>query len=234
MFVSVWIISAVLLTPYHSLVSCLCPGIIVAAETRKLSVESYGFGSYFLGGLFVLVSIFLEYYLISLFGLDPGWSMKLALKRCVYREWVHMDTTLFYTISRDVSAFFFAGMMCCCLTVKYDRTRGQYAKKLTATLLTVAAAHVIESMYVPRGYVILFYILGALKYGLVSISTVGLNQAVSSYGSQNQNLWQLQVAVWPLWTDNPAMLLNYLPFVHCDLGTLPFILFQSLCFLYMV
>ncbi|XP_011675818.2 glucose-6-phosphatase 3 [Strongylocentrotus purpuratus] len=172
----------------HQVILGALTGIIVAAETRKLSVENYGFGTYFLGGLFVLVSIFLEYYLISLVGLDPGWSMKLALKRCVYREWVHMDTTLFYAISRDVGAFFFAGMMCSCLTVKYDRVRGQFAKKLTATLLTVAAAHVIESMYVPRGYVILFYILGALKYGLVSISTVGLNQAVSSYGSQNQNL----------------------------------------------
>ncbi|XP_041459262.1 glucose-6-phosphatase 2-like [Lytechinus variegatus] len=172
----------------HQVILGSVTGVLLASVIRQYPVENYGFGSYFLLGLFFLVSIFIEYYLISLVGLDPAWSFKLALKRCVYREWVHMDTTLFYAISRDVGAFVFAGMICSCLTVNYERTRGQYVMKMTATLLTIAAALVIDTMYVPRRYIALFYILGAFKSGLVSVSTVALNQIVSSFSRQNPNL----------------------------------------------
>lgn len=172
----------------HQVILGALTGILLGATIRKFRVEDYGFGSYFLGGLFVFISVLIEYNLIGVLGLDPSWSMKLALKRCVYREWVHLDTTLFYAIARDIGAFVFAGMMCSCVTINHDSIRGQYVGKLTATILTVTAAHVLESLYVPRSYVVLFYILGSFKYGLISVSIVGLNQLVSSYGSSGPNL----------------------------------------------
>ncbi|XP_071497926.1 glucose-6-phosphatase 3-like [Diadema antillarum] len=169
----------------HQVILGVVNGVLLGITVRKYPVENYGFGRYFLGGLFAITSVILEYYVLSYAGLNPDWSMKLALKRCVFREWVHMDTSPFYAISRDVGAFFFAGMMCSCLTLNYDPVRGHYPRRLSATLLTVAAAQVIESIHLPRSYVFLFYMLGALKYGMVAMTTIGLNQAVTYFGGSS-------------------------------------------------
>ena len=44
------------------------------------------------------------YCLLQLLGLDPLWSVALATKWCTLKEWIHLDTTLFYSLVRDVSS----------------------------------------------------------------------------------------------------------------------------------
>lgn len=41
---------------------------------------------------------------LTLAGFDPLWSFTLARRWCARTQWVHMDTTLFYALTRDGSA----------------------------------------------------------------------------------------------------------------------------------
>lgn len=45
----------------------------------------------------------MTYLLLNLVGIDPFWSLASATKWCAFQEWVHLDTTLFYCIVRDIS-----------------------------------------------------------------------------------------------------------------------------------
>ena len=41
------------------------------------------------------------YYIIEMAGFDPMWTVSLATKWCAKEEWVYLDTTLFYALTRD-------------------------------------------------------------------------------------------------------------------------------------
>ena len=44
------------------------------------------------------------YALLQALGINPQWSLALALKHCAFREWVHLDTSLFYALVRDLAS----------------------------------------------------------------------------------------------------------------------------------
>lgn len=51
--------------------------------------------------MFILVAV--TYYTIIMIGLDPFWSIAKAVKWCANKDWVHPDTSLFFSIVRDIS-----------------------------------------------------------------------------------------------------------------------------------
>lgn len=44
-------------------------------------------------------------------GLDPFWSIAKAVKWCANKDWVHPDTSLFFSIVRDISTL--SGIVLC-------------------------------------------------------------------------------------------------------------------------
>ena len=52
----------------------------------------------------ILASSHATYHGMLMFNMDPHWSEKLAAQHCSNKDWVSMDTTLFYTVYRDTAA----------------------------------------------------------------------------------------------------------------------------------
>lgn len=66
---------------------------------------------------FVLASAVGTYWFLLLTGRDPAWSISRAMKWCVKREYIHVDTTPFYSLSRYSGAAFGLGLG---LTSRYE------------------------------------------------------------------------------------------------------------------
>ena len=56
------------------------------------------------GAVFVLCSSLGLYWLLSVSGMDPAWSIRFAQKWCARSDWVHLSTTPFNALVRDASA----------------------------------------------------------------------------------------------------------------------------------
>ena len=59
---------------------------------------------------FVLISAIGTYSVLLVTGSDPSWSISRAVKWCVKREYIHVDTTPFYSLSRYSGAVFGLGL----------------------------------------------------------------------------------------------------------------------------
>ena len=55
------------------------------------------------GGCLLLILACVTYYSLIFFDLDPLWSVSLAKKYCINPDWVHLDTSLFFAMDRDIS-----------------------------------------------------------------------------------------------------------------------------------
>ena len=97
--------------------------------------------------------------------------MNLAIKWCAEKEWLHLDTMVFYAIARDVGALAFLGVAEFLPLTIPDQT-GQYLLKTITALLCLIYAQGMERVVLPRDNLMVFYGLGALKYGAVTVGVV--------------------------------------------------------------
>lgn len=83
--------------PHQCLAGALL-GLVVAKYVASLNTRS---GSLFLA---VAPALFLTAFgtfgLLQALGFDPSWTIKLATKHCVKREYIHLDTAPFFSIMR--------------------------------------------------------------------------------------------------------------------------------------
>ena len=77
------------------LVSSVCERI----SFMKVSPKIYAFVS-----LFLLLSGPATYWAIKTLGVDPMWTVNLATRWCAKKEWIYLDTNIFYALTRDASA----------------------------------------------------------------------------------------------------------------------------------
>lgn len=59
---------------------------------------------------FILASALATYWTLLASGSDPAWSISRAIKWCAKREYIHVDTTPFYSMMRYSGAAFGLGL----------------------------------------------------------------------------------------------------------------------------
>ncbi len=139
----------------------------------RLHLESLSFGRYLFFTAFFFLSIYGEYTFLCGLGFDPMWSMNLAMKWCADETWLHLDTTLFYAVARDVGALAFVGLAELLPFHTPDQEK-QYPLKIITAGLCLVYAMGVESIVLPHDNLYVFYILAACKYGLVSLGVVAI------------------------------------------------------------
>lgn len=57
-------------------------------------------GHYIAASAVLFASAFGTFGILQMFGFDPAWTIQLAMKHCVKREYIHLDTAPFFSIMR--------------------------------------------------------------------------------------------------------------------------------------
>ncbi|ELT95925.1 hypothetical protein CAPTEDRAFT_186644 [Capitella teleta] len=88
----------------HQVVAGTLSGITIALICDRLPLLTASFGWYLVVSVTFLLSGPVLYFAVETFGADPMWSLHSALQWCANRKWVHLDTTLFFSMTRDSAA----------------------------------------------------------------------------------------------------------------------------------
>lgn len=132
---------------------------------------------------YVLISVGLcasalaTYGVLRLMGVDPLWSVDRAVKWCVKQEYIHVDTTPFFSMMR-YCAFPF-GMGLAMTSGFYQRvvkaTEFTWSMRVLAAILAVGVGKASELVSLPKSNVPVFYgsaflfnaLLAATMFGFV-------------------------------------------------------------------
>ncbi|PIK45903.1 putative glucose-6-phosphatase 2-like [Apostichopus japonicus] len=153
----------------------LLVGLLIGHIVSQLPVHTFTLLNYLTGSMFLLQAVVYQYLFMFLLNHRPDWSIALAAKWCGDPAWVHLDSTPFYAVSRDIGSLFFTGLALRYIGSKVTETsRGLLATAILAAV-AVFAVHGVALLTLPTKYEFLFYALGAFKEGLVPIIVIGLN-----------------------------------------------------------
>ncbi|MBN3323516.1 G6PC phosphatase, partial [Atractosteus spatula] len=168
----------------HQVVTGVISGMIVAeAFSRVQWIYSASLKKYLLTTLFLLVFALGFYLLLRVLGVDLLWTLEKAKRWCVRAEWVHMDTTPFASLLRNLGTLFGLG-----LGLHSPLSSGSHSGKrghsapfrlgcITASLLLL---QLLDLVHFSSERELLFYLLSFCKSAAVPLITVALAPRVIS------------------------------------------------------
>lgn len=132
----------------------------------------------YLGITFFLFSFALGFYLLlRALGVDLLWTLEKARRWCDRPEWVHMDTTPFASLLRNLGILFGLGLALNS-HMYLESCRGKQGQHLPFRLGCAAASllilHLFDAFKPPSHMQLLFYVLSFCKSAAVPLATVGL------------------------------------------------------------
>jgi len=122
----------------------------------------------------LLVGTFV-YYTLMVFDLNPLATVSFALNNCALRDWVHLDTTLFFAITRDAGCLTGLGLTSWCVSV-FIGTQARAALlegKLplyvswVCIMVICPLVYALESFRIPQDKLLTFYIVAFIKFALL-------------------------------------------------------------------
>lgn len=126
--------------------------------------------------LFSGVSI---YYCLQMVGLDPEFSVPLAMEYCQERSWVHPDTTPFYSLMRSTGALLGMGAVALLVGEKMMKIERECSRNVNLKVIRIAFSLVmvalLHSKYIMPSFVdssgIVFYSVAMFKAALIPCVT---------------------------------------------------------------
>lgn len=168
----------------HSLIgttsspASLPAGMAVAKTFQHVRCIYHASLRQYLGITFFLFSFALGFYLLlRALGVDLLWTLERAQRWCAHPEWVHIDTTPFASLLRNLGILFGLGLALNS-HMYLESCRGKQGQQLPFRLGCVAASllilHLFDAFKPPSHIQLLFYILSFCKSAAVPLATVGL------------------------------------------------------------
>nr|XP_006638246.1 PREDICTED: glucose-6-phosphatase isoform X1 [Lepisosteus oculatus] len=162
----------------HQVIAGVISGMIVAeAFSRVQWIYSASLKRYLLTTLFLLVFALGFYLLLRVLGVDLLWTLEKAKRWCVRAEWVHMDTTPFASLLRNLGTLFGLGLglHSPLYSESCSGKRGHSAPfRLGCIAVSLSLLHLFDSFKPPTHMVALFYLLSFCKSAAVPLATVGI------------------------------------------------------------
>ena len=147
-------------------------GLLVAIAATSTDLSRFALQTYVTGTVLMLTVVASTYGLIMLMGIDPGWTIAKALKWCIKKEYVHMDTTPFYSIMRYTGFFLGTGIGLSAapepLVVRPphisrpNETMKVRAVNFSTAVLSILVIHAFNCLAIPSGNMVMFYSLSFL------------------------------------------------------------------------
>lgn len=151
-------------------------GCLVAWALEDINQKQINTFSYCAITAGMLASAFSMYGFLIAIGVNPMWSVDRAIKWCAKPEYVHLDTSPFFSMMRYCGFIF--GMGFGFNSSNFKRVMKEnftLAKRIVCALLSVGICKLSEKISLPKDNMTVFYILAFfLNAGLayVMISTV--------------------------------------------------------------
>lgn len=139
-------------------------GIIVAKTIWEIPINHIRFSTYLTLTVVMFVTVVGTYSVMTLLGVNPSRSVAKAVKYCVNKEWVHLDTTPFFSIMRYTGFFFGSGVAVllnsrrgCYQDAKPNAKSATLLNKVVLSSLSVLSCKLITDFKIPSENMRFFY-----------------------------------------------------------------------------
>ncbi|XP_009992427.1 PREDICTED: glucose-6-phosphatase isoform X1 [Chaetura pelagica] len=162
----------------HQVIAGVISGMVVAKTFQHIHFIYHASLRRYLGITFFLFSFALGFYLLlRAVNVDLLWTLEKARKWCAQPEWVHIDTTPFASLLRNLGILFGLGLALNS-HMYLESCRGKQAQQLPFRLGCITTSllilHVFDAFKPPSHMQLLFYVLSFCKSAAVPLATVGL------------------------------------------------------------
>uniref|UniRef100_A0A8C8RCC3 Glucose-6-phosphatase n=1 Tax=Pelusios castaneus TaxID=367368 RepID=A0A8C8RCC3_9SAUR len=162
----------------HQVITGVMSGMAVAEAFQHIpSIYSASLWRY-LGTTLFLFSFALGFYLLlKVLGVDLLWSVEKAKRWCDRPEWVHIDTTPFAGLLRNLGILFGLGLALNS-QMYLESCKGKRGRQLPFRLSCIAVSliilHLFDSFKPPTEVELLFYVLSFCKSAAVPVAAASL------------------------------------------------------------
>ncbi|XP_077392948.1 glucose-6-phosphatase 2-like isoform X2 [Festucalex cinctus] len=162
----------------HQVILGLLAGMLVAEAFEHIpSIFNASLRAYIQTNVFLCTVALGFYLLLTLAGVDPLWSVTKAKRWCANPDWIHLDTTPFAGLVRNLGALFGLG-----LAVNSEMfiqsCKGKNGHKIRFKLMCLAATlttlQVYDVVKIPTHTEALFYVLSFCKSASIPLVVVAL------------------------------------------------------------
>lgn len=167
----------------HQVIAGTIAGILLGEVIKHEHVSKLSLRHYLGWSIVLLIMVAVTYFSILSIGLDPFWSIAKAVKWCSNKDWVHPDTSLFFSIDRDISTLsgFGVGMFLAkCFRV--DTELRSLSAKILQICLSIIVTLSLEAYKIPHQNETIFYAGGFIKFfSMSNIITVVIPYCLQMY-----------------------------------------------------
>ncbi|XP_071394201.1 glucose-6-phosphatase 2-like [Centroberyx affinis] len=162
----------------HQVILGVLAGMLVAEVFHHIpSIHTASLKVYLQTNVFLSSSAVCLYLLLKLLDIDLLWSIPKAKKWCVNPDWIHLDTTPFAGLVRNLGALF--GLGCAVNSEMFIQScKGKNGNKTSFKLMCVTATLTSLQLYdlikIPTRTEVLFYMLSFCKSASVPLGVVAL------------------------------------------------------------
>ncbi|XP_056285808.1 glucose-6-phosphatase catalytic subunit 1 [Pseudoliparis swirei] len=159
----------------HQVVAGVISGMIVGeAFNRTQWIYSASMRKYFYTTL-LLTSFAVGFYLVlKALGVDLLWTLDKAQRWCVRAEWVHLDSTPFASLLRNMGTLFGLGLGLHSPLYTETKRSGGAAVRVGCVVCSLVLMHLFDSFKPPTHTAALFYLLSFCKSATVPLVVVSI------------------------------------------------------------
>lgn len=141
----------------HQVIVGTIVGIVIGQVVSKDIVAGLRIRHYSLGILVAVGVCLMTYNTLLVLSYDPLWSIPMAYKWCANTDWVHPDTTLFFSVVRDIACLTGFGF-CVWIIGGIKSIEGSTLSSKTLQIITsLCVTFLMETFKLPRDSDTMFY-----------------------------------------------------------------------------
>lgn len=179
--------------PHQCLGGAVCGLLVARFVSEKVPLGSLKRHHFAMATGFMFASVMSVYAILTTMGFDPLWSVNKGTRWCIKKEYIHMDTTPFFSMMRYLGFALGPGLAYsysiqtstlktnnCRRGTKLDADQSQslnslsLASRTLAAIISILFGQLLMSVPVPRSNLILFYMISFLTYTLFSFAIASL------------------------------------------------------------
>ncbi|XP_067686152.1 glucose-6-phosphatase catalytic subunit 1-like [Haliotis asinina] len=169
----------------HQVIAGVTVGVMIGQIFNSISTMTLTFKHYLAASVVFMTTMLMTFGVIQAIGLDPMWSVSKAQQWCAQSKWVYLDTTLFYSITRDASSMFGLGIALFILP-QVNNTGHSMANCVVHISISLIVSHFIDSYKLPHSPIMLFYLLAFCKFVLLFIFIVNIVPRINFFSNNNK------------------------------------------------
>ncbi|XP_067121170.1 glucose-6-phosphatase 2 [Centruroides vittatus] len=142
----------------HQCVLGMAIGVLVAMAAGKIDLDRLKLKHYVLLTIGLFSSALCTYAVLQLMGMNPMWSVDRAVKWCAKQEYIHLDTTPFFSMTRYCGFALGMGLgLSSSLFARISSVKFPPFAKAACAVLALSVAKLSERIVLPKANIYLFY-----------------------------------------------------------------------------